>query len=498
MKWTGLTAVAAFIVLLVSMDPVNASSAASAASPWASGSGSGSASGPGSTPAPPSASASAPTTTIQSAFADSIQIAAIEFEGNHRTSSSVLLAALPIAPGDRVALMDLDAIGEQLEARGVAESATVHTRGGESPGSVTVVVQIEERRPDVRIGLGHEDLSGWYLVPLEFDLDNQTGHGERIRFGLHVGYRVTGLLLELGRPAPARSGFFWNVALRGENVEHIYFHEGNEVAQNVGRGGLELSMGRLLSSGVTLEAWLAPEGVEVDSTARVYRAYDYEQEPEDDLERGDKIEFADLPPEIRLDIVKRGQTRIGAGVSFDTRTGTGIETRGLRGAFRVETVGIEKGKGDDFARVSADLRGQIPLTNGIGLAVRGHSVGVGASAPFFERVALGGLYTVRGFPSQSLSPARGNLRLLTGSAELRTTWIGPDAAPRLAGIAFLDAGIGWDERRPDLRDGSAGAGFGLRVRIPWIQYLGLDFGFPLSKTKAEEPMHVNAGLGWTF
>lgn len=429
---------------------------------------------------------------------DSITVAAIEFEGNHRTGSNVLLAALPITPGDRVALADLDAIAEPLKERGLAEEASVHTRAADVPGSVILVVSIEERDVSLRIGLGHEDLSGWYLVPLELDSDNLTGHGERIRLGAHIGYRVAGIVAEVGRPPFPRGGFFWNVALRGENVEHIYFYEGNEVAQKVGRGGLELTFGRRTSSGLTFETWLAPEGVDVDSTARVYRAYERENEPEDDLEAGDKIAFADLPPEIWPDVLERSQTRIGAGVSFDARRGTGIETRGLRGALRVEAVGVEKDKGDDFARLSADLRAQIPIATGVGLAMRGHLVGVGADAPFFERVALGGLYTVRGFPSQGLSPARGNLRLLTGSVELRTTWIGPDAAPRLAGIAFLDLGVGWDERTPDLDEGAAGAGFGLRVRIPWIQYLGLDFGFPLTKTVAEEPLHVNAGLGWTF
>lgn len=429
---------------------------------------------------------------------DSITVEAIEFEGNDRTNAEVLSSALPIAAGDRVALGDLDSIGDALEARGLARRANIHTRAAEARGSVILVVEVEERRPNLRIGLGHEDLSGWYLVPLELDLDNLTGRGERMRVGLHIGYRVGGLVAELGRPAAARGGFFWNVALRAENVEHVYFHEGNEVAQNVGRGGLEFKLGRRARSGVTFETWFAPYGVEVDSTARVYRAYERKNGPENPLERGDKIPFADLPPEIQPDVLKRGQTRVGAGVSFDGRRGTGVETRGWRGALRVEGIAVEKDKGENFARVSADLRAQIPLANGVGLAMRGHTVGVGAAAPFFERVGLGGLYTVRGFPSQGLSPARGNLRLLTGSVELRNSWIGPDAAPRLAAIAFLDAGVGWNERSPDLGDGAAGAGFGLRVRIPWIQYLGLDFGFPLTQTTAEEPMHVNAGLGWTF
>ena len=47
-------------------------------------------------------------------------------------------------------------------------------------------------------------------------------------------------------------------------------------------------------------------------------------------------------------------------------------------------------------------------------------------------------------------------------------------------------------------DVSAGAGIGLRLRVPWIGWLGLDVARPLTDSPVREAFHGNASIGMTF
>ena len=60
----------------------------------------------------------------------------------------------------------------------------------------------------------------------------------------------------------------------------------------------------------------------------------------------------------------------------------------------------------------------------------------------------------------------------------------------LAIIGILAGGgsLGW----------SLGAGYGIRVRLPWVQYLGLDVGYPVVKHDDISPFVVNIALGWSY
>jgi outer membrane protein assembly factor BamA len=104
---------------------------------------------------------------------------------------------------------------------------------------------------------------------------------------------------------------------------------------------------------------------------------------------------------------------------------------------------------------------------------------------------LGGLYTVRGFPSQSLTDPEGSTVFGAASLEFRAALVGRRDRPRLAGVLFVDAGVDDDEP-------AAAAGFGVRLRVPWLESLGLDLGIPLTESPIEEAFHANASLGWSF
>ena len=152
----------------------------------------------------------------------------------------------------------------------------------------------------------------------------------------------------------------------------------------------------------------------------------------------------------------------------------------------------------DYGSWQADARGYLPVTPELQLAVRVRAEAVSAGAPFYDRYYAGGMYTVRGFPSQSLSPPQGQLNLGAGSLELRHAWVGPASNPRFSAIAFVDGASGWSWSAPTWSDIAWGAGFGFRARVPWLGQLGIDVARPLTASPAREGFHLNSSLGWAF
>jgi outer membrane protein insertion porin family len=418
------------------------------------------------------------------------RIQEIVFEGNHRTASDLARSVLGLSPGDPADPAALLAAADRLRDAHLFRSVRVHTRPGSRPGRVVVVFTVEERRPHLRLGAGYEDLSGWYLIPVQLDMDNLTGHGEMLRLGLRVGYRVGGFVLDLRRPGMIRGRGFWHLQMRAENLDRIYFLDDAELNQRVERRTALLRLGRPAGNASRVAAWLAVESVQADSHAVVYNT-----PRSGERERGDEIPYEDLPGLIRAGVPRRVQTRVGLSLEWDTRRGEGLERAGFRG--RIEAEGVLSPEGD-FPAIRADLRSFVGVARGIQLALRTRVMAVGPNAPFFERPYLGGLYTVRGFPSQSLSPPEGSRSLVTLSGELRTAWIGPPENPILVGQVFLDVGTQWSTGAPEPSATAVGIGYGFRIRLPWVRRLGVDVAFPLTRSPVEEAFHVNASLGWTF
>jgi outer membrane protein assembly factor BamA len=260
--------------------------------------------------------------------------------------------------------------------------------------------------------------------------------------------------------------------------------------QQVNLSGADLVLSAPLPHRLATEAALTHETARPDSFARVYR--------DDDLsgrEEGDRIRFEELPADIRDDLGRREQGRFTFSFLGDGRRGRGLLTRGVRGRLHTETVVSDH---PPFHALGVDLRGYLPVRQGAQVALRIQSAAVSSAAPFYERLYLGGLYTVRGYASQSLSPPQGNLLLSAVSLELRSTWVGAPDDPKVASVLFVDAGWAGDGAWLQHGRSAAGLGYGLRVRVPWIHQVGLDIGAPLSRAVRDESFHANLSLGWTY
>jgi len=419
-----------------------------------------------------------------------LRVEEVEFHGNQRTSRERALAAAGLVPGAVIDPAALQQAAARLRAARLFRRVSVHTRPGQRPGAIVVVFRVKEQNPHLRLGAGYADLSGWYLIPVQLNLDNLTGRGERCHVSTRLGFRRTGIVAHYRRPQAREPRSAWHLTLRSESIRRLYFDQGIEISHPLERSALVLGLDRPFGPHATVRAWGTFEGVTVDSSADAHST-----RPDLEREVGDELAFEALPPGVRAAVGERRQGRLGLGLLLDSRRGAGLTNRGFWGETYGEFVTSTEAR---FAAGHFELRGYRPLGSRLQLAARTRCGAVSARAPFYERFYVGGLYTVRGYPSQSLSPAAGDIRLALATLELRGAWIGPTADPVLAAILFLDASLGWDGGAPNLDRGAAGCGYGLRVRLPWIGYAGLDVGLPLSRSPVLESFHLNLSIGWTF
>ncbi|MBU1701832.1 MAG: BamA/TamA family outer membrane protein [Candidatus Eisenbacteria bacterium] len=425
-----------------------------------------------------------------SVSADALIIEKIEVQGNLRTSAGRIIAVSGLATGDPATPETIHSAAHRLRSSSYFSEVEVYTRAGTAPGRVVVVFSVSENRPHFRLGMGYEDLSGWYLIPLQLNLDNLTGHGEILNLSARVGWRLSGLVLTYQNISLSDPRRFFELQLKGESVDRLYFLEGTEISQVVSQSGLGFHGEVPVADHLNLGGWFDVESFEPDSSAEVYRKNEMQ-----DRREGDIVPFEDLPTGIQSEVGRRTLVSIGMSLGIDTRRGGGLRTRGLWGRTLGEYIFSEK---DGFPAWHWDLRAYTPIGSRLQLSARSLAGSVSSKAPFYKRYYLGGLYTVRGYPSHSLSTPEGHLNFATLSLELRAAWIGAAVDPLLTGLVFCDLGTGWNDRWPDAGDISAGIGYGFRLRMPWIGRLGLDIGYPLNPSPVKESFHINASIGWTF
>ncbi len=422
-----------------------------------------------------------------------LTLQAIEVHGNGRTSSAVVERQLGLHPGQPVDGALLTDAVEDLRRRELFTNVAFHTRPGDQRGAVVLVLDVVERGPDLRFGTGRSDLDGWYLIPVELSLDNALGRGEEAAVQVRLGYRHVGLVAHYREGAAPDDRWRWGVDLSSLSTDRVYFDGGVEYAHRVERQALGLMLGRRLGRDWSFETALRIEGAEADSTGEVWH-----DDETAGVAKGDEVAFADLPATVAAGVGRRERTVLRADLVLDTRTGlrAGTAARGVWGRLRLQRTAEHDG-GGGFDAATADLRLYRPLGGGV-LAGRTLLATVGRDAPFYDRLYLGGLYAVRGVPSQSLSAPGGGTWSWLASLEYRAALVGGATGRGLAGALFVDAGRGGGPGAAVAGDMAASIGWGLRWHLMTDVRLGFDVAAPLTGAPADESWHAHAALGWTF
>lgn len=422
-----------------------------------------------------------------------LYLADVQLSGATRTPLATVYRYLPLRPGqpiDQTALVEGVA---ELRAGGLFKTVTFFTCPGADRGHLILVLEVEEHSLDFRWAAGNTDLDGWYLVPAMLAYDNPFGKGGLLDFQWRYGFRHNGPLLCYSQPRSGDGRNFWGTKLKAVATGRPYYFEGVEYRHEVKTIVLETVFGRRLARNRRAEIGLVFEAIKVADHSTAY----IQSEDGIDFEE-QTIPEEDLPPAIRAAVGTDLRAILHLDWQYDTRSierRAGSPLSGVWGRLRGRYVFQQD---CSHPGLQVDLRAYREVPGGV-LATRLRGSWVGQKAQFYDRLYLGGMYTVRGFPTHSLSDPGGDTWTWSSSMEFRSRILGDARGTKLAGVLFVDAGGSRTVDGEDPYDGIAvGTGYGLRQRVWWFDWIGLDVGFPLTDRPQGIRFQVTASIGWSF
>ncbi len=332
----------------------------------------------------------------------------IEVQGNRRTAASVVLAMLPLAPGDVLDVDDraLETARWRLLGTGWFDEVDLRLRRGSRPGRVVLVVEVEERNtlvvdwlalgvsqvlsdsldrsadlaPYAGIAVTERNLFGRGIELSVATLLSTPQQGVRLRFGVP---NVLGSPLSVDGTAfflNARE-FFGNeplvsIACPADLERCPPEVEARQAVVLYRRGGVGLAASREVGSASRLRL-----GWRVEGAAVLVR-------PEAASERrGAEVRPIDFGvPNDRnlLSVVHFAYT-------YDRRDAPALPTRGTRLVVQTDTSSLVLGSEYDFLRLQAMLRHWVPLGSRHTLRLGLFAGVIFGEAPFFYRFHLSDL-----------------------------------------------------------------------------------------------------------
>jgi outer membrane protein insertion porin family len=424
-----------------------------------------------------------------------LRLERVEITGNHRTAAPVVLRHLALEPGDAIDTDILEAARTRLVLTGYFKSVDFSTRPGTERGDVVLNVALEERgNPVFETGFGYNDLNGWFLTLLGVRFDNSLGADSQLRFGLRLGFRMIGIDGEWRKPISTSGRLALNTRAVFYGTNQLFYQSSDDSAgrtswdayrQDIGRAGLEATLQYAVDEAVRLEFGLATAAVDPDSAFHAV---------------GDAPSIpGPLPDELLPDTRKATITGLVLRAFRDTRNSDVYPTRGSFLRATLNANGDLGGRAQSFAKATIEARRHLHIHDGWVLSSRLGGGVTSRGTPYYERFLLGGNYSVRGFSPLSLSPTGGDDAYWLVNEEIRWPLAGAAGRPRVVGLAFVDAGQGVRHGETiEAGDIDVGAGYGVRVLLPWVGTLGMDVGIPLTDGGTDERFRVHLLLGFSF
>ena len=436
----------------------------------------------------------------------------IEIKGNDKTKDKVIRRELAVSPGEVYDMVRVKLSKERLNNLRYFEKVDTQSDETDVPNRKNLVIGVEEKNTGnftVGAGLSSVDsVVGFVEVSQEnFDLFKPptfTGAGQKFRLRAQLGTRRQDYQLTFIEP-----WFLGRKLALGVDLYHRDLGFLSDLYEETHTGGT-LSLTKALGS----ELLIGRVAYTVES---VNVAIDSNRHP--GIQNGN-------PPNISQDIFDEGGRRLvskfGSSIAFDTRNSNLLASRGQRSELSGEVAGGPFGGDTDFGKMEAksvwyfpgffeghilELAGETGVVTSYGNGDRGRD-----RVPIFDRWFLGGLYSLRGYryrdvgPQDEFGEPLGGNTFWFGSAEYSIPII-----ERLRFAMFYDIGnvyaqpfslnpgsyvsrTGSIESRGFYEDNW---GIGLRINIPYLGPLRLDYGFPLTHDKnLGDKGRFNFGVGF--
>jgi outer membrane protein insertion porin family len=424
----------------------------------------------------------------------------IEIHGNLKTKDKVIRRELAIYPGEVFDMVRVKISKQRLEGLQYFSKVDMRPSDTDPPiaGRKDLIVNVEEQNTgNMSIGAGFssiDSLVGYAEVSQgNFDLFHPpyfTGGGQKIRLRVQVGTQRQDYTLSFIEP--------WflgrKLSLGVDLYRHQLSYESPNNIYDETRTGGKVSLTRALGSDFLIGSvsYTAEQiGISLNDGWHGYQ-YNYPYPP--------------TPPNVPNAILDQvGENffqRFGASIAYDTRNSVKLPNHGQRSELSGElSVGST-----DFYKLEARTAWYFPgLFKGHVIEAVGRT-GVanslqGGDVPFYDRFYLGGMYSLRGYKFRNVAPRQpytpgvtvdepigGDTYWFT-SLEYSIPIFEKEGGVSVRYALFYDIGSVDEHSYSYSLNYSDDWGMGLRLDIPHLGPLRLDYGIPITHDK------YNSGSG---
>jgi len=421
--------------------------------------------------------------TVRVGEGDPAHVRLVDIGGNSATRDKVLRREMRLWPGDVYKEYKLIRSVQRLHNLGYFDEVRPDVRVvSREEGTVDVLVDVVEKANTAKVnfGAGYSTLDGlvgtFSLSWANFDAANLPriwkckGGGQELRLNTEFGRRRTQYNVGFTEPyifdTPTSAGFD---VYKTHAVRSYYDDD---------RLGMSVSVGRPLTEYVRGRGRYKFESVDVISRYA-------------DSER--------VPPGVASDLGRKNTSAVGVGVERDSRDNVFFPQAGSDSMADVEAAGSVFGGDVNFWRLTMGSCWYFKYLWETVLAVRARGgyvdrYGATRNVPVYERFYLGGATTVRGYdewevgPRDSYGNPEGGKTMFYTNFEYRI----PISKEFFQILAFWDSGYAWRELSEiNFQDLESGVGGGIRVNIPMMGLLGIDYGYGLQAHSGQ--IHFNIG-----
>jgi outer membrane protein insertion porin family len=404
------------------------------------------------------------------------RIEKIEIKGNIKTKDKVVRRELAVSPGEVFDMVRVRITKGKLEQMQYFEKVETEVEPTEIANRKNLIVNLEEASTgNIELGAGFSSVDN--LVGFvgfregNFDLFNPPyfrGGGQKFRINVQLGTQRKDYQITFIEP------WFLNRQLQFET--DLYHHDLRYYSSlyNIKQTGARLSLTKLLANQVF--------GVNADLIGTA--SYTLENVGIDIV--------SDLAPQIIKDEPRdRLASKVGASLAIDTRNNVQLTSRGQRSEIETEFAGGPLGGETDFYKFELRSSWYFPgFFEGHIWELRGRGGVVdnyrnSKPVPLFDRFFLGGVGSLRGYKYREVGPRDGG-EPIGGD----TYWFGSveysvPIIERLRLAIFYDIGNVYQKAYSfTLADGQRfyndNWGMGIRLNIPRLGPLRLDYGIPVS------------------
>jgi outer membrane protein insertion porin family len=424
----------------------------------------------------------------------------INITGNVKTKDKVIRRELAISPGEVFDMVRVKISKQRLEGLNYFEKVDADPEPTDPPisGRKNLDVEVTEKNTgNLTFGAGFssvDSLVGFVeMTQGNFDLFHPptfTGAGQKLRLKVQLGTQRRDYELSFVEP------WFLNrkLALGVDFYRHqLDFESPNDIYDET-RSGTRLSLTRALWSDFLIgSVSYTFEQVGISLNSPYHLGYSYVNSPPSSIGTPPIPVPSNVPQSILDQLGPHDYSRFGTTLAYDTRNSTQLPNHGQR-----TEINPELSIGDvDYYKLQLKSSWYFPgLMKGHVIEAVGR-VGIadsfnGGGVPFYDAYYLGGLYSLRGYKFRNVSPRDppapgvtvnepiGGDSMWFSSVEYSIPIVEKDNGVGVRVATFFDVGSVGAGTTTFSGNFDDDVGIGLRLNIPHMGPLRLDYGIPIT------------------